>query len=102
MGNREESYSGSCSRPLQRVARRQDQSHLDFRRKAESRHRRICAARFSFEVTGIVETGMYEYDNAYVFIALDKAQDFAALGDGVTGIEVKTNDRWQASGVAER
>ncbi len=57
---------------------------------------------FQFEVTGIVETGMYEYDNAYVFIALDKAQDFAALGDGVTGIEVKTNDRWQASRVAER
>ncbi len=57
---------------------------------------------FQFEVTGIVETGMYEYDNAYVFVALDKAQDFAALGDGVTGIEVKTNDRWQASRVAER
>ncbi|HUQ18147.1 MAG TPA: ABC transporter permease [Gemmatimonadaceae bacterium] len=56
---------------------------------------------FQFEVTGIVETGMYEYDNAYVFIALDKAQDFAALGDGVTGIEVKTKDRWQASKVAE-
>ena len=57
---------------------------------------------FQFEVTGIVETGMYEYDNSYVFIALDKAQDFAALGDGVTGIEVRTNDRWQASRVAER
>jgi lipoprotein-releasing system permease protein len=57
---------------------------------------------FQFEVTGIVETGMYEYDNAYVFIALDKAQEFAALGDGVTGIEVKTDDRWQASRVAER
>jgi lipoprotein-releasing system permease protein len=57
---------------------------------------------FQFEVTGIVETGMYEYDNAYVFIALDWAQDFAALGGGVTGIEVKTNDRWQAGRVAER
>src|SRR5215212_8185906 len=57
---------------------------------------------YQFEVTGIVETGMYEYDNAYVFIALDKAQEFAALGDGVTGIEVKTTDRWQASTVAER
>jgi lipoprotein-releasing system permease protein len=57
---------------------------------------------FQFEVTGIVETGMYEYDNSYVFIALDKAQDFAALGDGVTGIEVRTNDRWQAARVAER
>ncbi len=57
---------------------------------------------YQFEVTGIVETGMYEYDNSYVFIALDKAQEFAALGNGVTGIEVKTTDRWQASIVAER
>jgi lipoprotein-releasing system permease protein len=57
---------------------------------------------YQFEVTGIVETGMYEYDNSYVFIALDKAQEFAALGAGVTGIEVKTTDRWQASTVAER
>jgi lipoprotein-releasing system permease protein len=56
----------------------------------------------TFEVTGIVETGMYEYDNAYVFIALDKAQNLAGLGDGVTGIEVKTTDRWQASTVASR
>jgi len=57
---------------------------------------------FQFEVTGIVETGMYEYDNAYVFIAIDKAQEFAALGDGVTGIEVRTVDRWQAGVVSER
>jgi lipoprotein-releasing system permease protein len=57
---------------------------------------------FQFEVTGIVETGMYEYDNSYVYIALDKAQEFAALGEGVTGIEVKTNNRWQASRIAER
>ena len=56
---------------------------------------------FQFEVTGIVETGMYEYDNAYVYIALDKAQEFAALGKGVTGIEVKSNNRWDASKVAE-
>jgi lipoprotein-releasing system permease protein len=57
---------------------------------------------YQFEVTGIFETGMYEYDNSYVFIALDKAQEFAALGEGVTGIEVKTTDRWAASTVAER
>lgn len=57
---------------------------------------------YQFEVTGIFETGMYEYDNSYVFVALDKAQEFAALGEGVTGIEVKTTDRWAASVVAER
>ena len=55
-----------------------------------------------FEVTGIVQTGMYEYDNSYAFIALDKAQSLAGLGSGVTGIEVKTTDRWQASRVANQ
>jgi lipoprotein-releasing system permease protein len=55
-----------------------------------------------FEVTGIVQTGMYEYDNSYAFVALDKAQNLAGLGDGVTGIEVKTTDRWQAPTVASR
>jgi lipoprotein-releasing system permease protein len=53
-----------------------------------------------FEVTGIVSTGMYEYDNSYVFVALDKAQNLAGLGGGVTGIEVKTADRWQAGSIA--
>jgi lipoprotein-releasing system permease protein len=53
-----------------------------------------------FEVTGIVSTGMYEYDNSYVFVALDKAQGLAGLGQGVTGIEVKTVDRWQAGNIA--
>ena len=52
-----------------------------------------------FEVTGIVSTGMYEYDNAYAFVALDRAQELAGLGSGVTGIEVKTTDRWQAAAV---
>ena len=53
-----------------------------------------------FEVTGIVSTGMYEYDNSYVFVSLDKAQNLAGLGAGVTGIEVKTADRWQAASIA--
>ena len=53
-----------------------------------------------FEVTGTVSTGMYEYDNSYVFVAIDKAQSLAGLGDGITGIEVKTTDRWQARDVA--
>ncbi|HKR09663.1 MAG TPA: ABC transporter permease [Gemmatimonadaceae bacterium] len=55
-----------------------------------------------FEVTGIVQTGMYEYDNSYAFISLEKAQQLAGLGNGVTGIEVKTTDRWQAERVANQ
>jgi lipoprotein-releasing system permease protein len=53
-----------------------------------------------YEVTGVFETGMYEYDNAYVIMALAAAQDLAQLGGKVTGIEIKTADRWDAPRVA--
>jgi lipoprotein-releasing system permease protein len=55
---------------------------------------------FTFEVTGLFETGMYEYDNSYIYMALPVAQDFASLGGAVTGLEVKTGDRWGAAAVA--
>jgi lipoprotein-releasing system permease protein len=51
-------------------------------------------------VTGIFETGMYEYDNSYIYMPLAVAQEFAGLGVGVTGLEVKTTDRWQADKVS--
>jgi lipoprotein-releasing system permease protein len=50
-----------------------------------------------FEVTGLFETGMYEYDNSYVFMPLQVAQQVAGLGNAVTGIDVKTNNRWTAN-----
>ncbi len=55
-----------------------------------------------FEVTGVFETGMYEYDNSYVFVDLKAAQEFAGLDSAVTGLEVATQDRWSAPAVAER
>lgn len=54
------------------------------------------------EVTGIFDTGMYEYDNGYIFVALPMAQELAGLDSAVTGIEVRTRDRWQAKEVAIR
>ncbi len=51
-------------------------------------------------VTGVFRTGMYEYDNTYVFTSVETAQDIAQLGHDVTGIEVKTTDLWTAHGVA--
>ena len=57
---------------------------------------------YQFEVTGIVETGMYEYDDKYVFIDVGAAQEFAGFGDGVTGIEVRTTDRWVAADVGQQ
>jgi lipoprotein-releasing system permease protein len=55
-----------------------------------------------FEVTGVFDTGMYEYDNAYMYVALPIAQELAGLGDGVTGIEVKTRNRWDAKEVGDQ
>ena len=52
------------------------------------------------EVTGVFDTGMYEYDNSYLFVSIEVAQELAGLQHDVTGLEVATRDRWQASEVA--
>jgi lipoprotein-releasing system permease protein len=54
----------------------------------------------TFEVTGIFDTGMYEYDNQYVIISLEAAQEVAHLGQGVTGLEIRTPTRRDAPEVA--
>jgi len=53
------------------------------------------------EVTGVFDTGMYEYDNGYIFVSLAVAQQLADLGDDVTGLEVRTKDRFVAPGIAQ-
>lgn len=49
-----------------------------------------------FEVTGLFDTGMFEYDNSYVLLDRTVAQRFAALDTAVTGIEVRLADPWAA------
>jgi len=55
-----------------------------------------------YVVTGVFETGMYEYDSGYAYMELSAAQDLAGLGARVTGIDVRTPDRWRAPIVAEQ
>lgn len=43
-------------------------------------------------VTGIFESGMYEYDIGLVFTSLETAQELYNLGNAVQGIEVTTDD----------
>jgi lipoprotein-releasing system permease protein len=45
-----------------------------------------------YEVTGLFETGMYDYDNSYVVMKREAAQDFAGLGPAVSGLEVRLAD----------
>jgi lipoprotein-releasing system permease protein len=54
----------------------------------------------TFEVTGVFTTGMFEYDNAYIYVDLDVGREFAGLDTAVTGLEVRTTDRWIAPQVA--
>ncbi len=60
----------------------------------------VIPTQIQYEVTGIFDTGMYEYDNAYLYMALPAAQEVAGLNDAVTGIELRTRDRWAAPAVA--
>jgi lipoprotein-releasing system permease protein len=49
-----------------------------------------------FEVTGLFDTGMFEYDNSYVVMDRATAQRFAGLDSAVTGLEVRLADPWNA------
>jgi lipoprotein-releasing system permease protein len=51
-------------------------------------------------VTGVFETGMFEYDFTYAYVHLEVAQELTGFGDAVTGVEIRTTDRMRASEVA--
>jgi lipoprotein-releasing system permease protein len=55
-----------------------------------------------FEVAGRFRTGMYEYDNKFLYTTIPAAQDLAGLADGVTGIEIRVPDPMQADAVGQR
>lgn len=55
----------------------------------------------SVVVSGVFETGMYEYDDSYLYLALESGQRFAGYGGDVTGIEVRAADRWRAPMLAD-
>jgi len=53
-----------------------------------------------YEVTGIFDTGMFEYDNSYVALDRRAAQRFAGLDTAVTGVELRLRDPWEARSFA--
>ena len=57
---------------------------------------------FQYEVTGIFRTGMYQYDNQFVVMDRKAAQQFAGLGDAVSGIEIRLRDPDLAPAVGQR
>lgn len=54
-----------------------------------------------FNVRGIFETGMYEYDASMAYISIPDAANLFKI-DGVTGIHLKTDDFFNADRIADR
>ena len=54
-----------------------------------------------FEVAGRFRTGMYEYDNSFVYTTLEAAQDVSGLGEAVSGLEVRVEDAMRSDELGE-
>jgi lipoprotein-releasing system permease protein len=62
----------------------------------------VAVPRFwKFEVTGLFDTGMFQYDNQFVVMSLPVAQRFTGLGDAVSGIAVRVSDPDLAPAIGE-
>ena len=55
-----------------------------------------------YRVTGIFDSGMYEYDATMVFVSLKEAQDILGFGDKVTGLEVKIKDIYNSDSISKQ
>lgn len=47
----------------------------------------------AYDVVGLFNVGMFEYDNTFAYMPLEAAQTFFKTGDTVNGLEIVTNDR---------
>ncbi|HOF06022.1 MAG TPA: lipoprotein-releasing ABC transporter permease subunit [Syntrophales bacterium] len=54
-----------------------------------------------FLVTGIFDSGFYEYDSTLAYINLQDAQEFLDMPGSVTGLEIKVKDLYRADIVAK-
>ena len=55
-----------------------------------------------FRLSGIFESGMYEYDDSYGYISIKAAQQLFQMGDRISGIEIKLDNLNHARAVAKR
>ncbi len=55
-----------------------------------------------FQIVGILETGIMDYDNLYCFISLKSAQKLYAMEGKVTGIDIKIRDLYGADEVKKK
>ncbi len=53
-----------------------------------------------FQVMGLFDAGMYDYNTSLAYISLPAAQNFLGMGEAVTGVEVKLKNLYEAPQVA--
>ncbi len=53
-----------------------------------------------FEVTGIFDAGMYDYNTSFAYISLPEAQKFFGMSGQVSGIEVRIDEIYQADRIS--
>ena len=53
-----------------------------------------------FRITGIFNTGMFEYDSTLAYVSLREAQQFLGLGDVVTGLQLRVQDVYKTGELA--
>ena len=56
----------------------------------------------ALQVKGIFESGLYDYDNSWVYIPLDTAQRLIGISDVANVVEVKVNDIYQAQAIGKK
>lgn len=54
----------------------------------------------SFVVSGIFNTGLYEYDNTFIFISIGAAQELFRMAGMITGFEIQMPDPTRADEIA--
>lgn len=55
-----------------------------------------------FEVTGIFETGLYQYDTKFSYVDMVEAQSLLRMEGTVTGIEFNLRDAWRSAEATAR
>jgi len=55
-----------------------------------------------FEVTGVFQTGLYQYDTKFSYIDLEAAQELLRMDGAVTGVEFNVRDPWKSNEIAAR
>lgn len=56
----------------------------------------------TYKVAGLFNTGMYEYDNGYIYMSLGAAQKYFKMGEGITSLEVFATDPDRALAIRQQ